>query len=215
MAAVIGHELNNIAVPLAGYAELVRHSAGTSESVGPILDEITLAIARITSLASGLESLGEKSSRPMRVAIGACIPEPGGADPAVPRIDWQCSPSTLVLVDAEHARRALQALAATTGQNGTAVASLPGWSIAQEARGAAPCAVCGVRTPHRDQVMVRGFSSHLLPLEALRDPFGSGRVGRASRRLGLAVLVHSTHCAGGHIFRDAGAGSLRLSFPLA
>jgi hypothetical protein len=214
LAGVLGHELNNIAVPLAGFAELALQSAGTSASVRPMLDEIKIAVARIQALAADLESLGERSVSPTTVAIGACIPEAGGAIAAMPGIVWHCSANTLVAVDSDHARRALAALAATAGRNGGSAAP-PDWSIAQELPGAAPCAVCGVRLPRADHVMVRAFGSRLPPREALRDPFGPGGGGRPSHRLGLAVLVHSTHCAGGHLFEDAGAGSLRLSFPLA
>ncbi len=216
LAGVIGHELNNIAVPLEGFAELALQSAGASDSVGPIIDEIKIAVARVKSLASDLESLGDTASRLRSVAIGDCMPDESGGDRSVPEVDWRCSPSTVVAVDPVHARRALQALAAVTGRIGTQFASPAGFSVAQEMPGTqARCASCGATPAHKDHVVVKAFSSREVPAEALRNPFGSARVGRASRRLGLAVLVHSTHCAGGHVFPDQKAGSLSVAFPIA
>jgi hypothetical protein len=219
LAAVLGHELNNIAVPLAGFAELALH-AGPGESSAPVLDEIKIAVSRIKSLASDLESLGETGSRPMPIAIGECMPDESGTDPSLPGVDWRCSASIMVVVDPVHARHALQALAGVTGGSRAQFASLPGLRITQEvpgavAPGASRCAACGATQPRRDHVVVQAFSSRAVPAEALRDPFGAVRVGRAGHRLGLAVLVHSTHCAGGHIFLDESAGSLSLAFPIA
>jgi hypothetical protein len=214
LAGVIGHELNNIAVPLEWFAEMALQDAGAKESAGPMLDEIRIAVSRIKSLASDLESLGEGGTRPMPVAIGACLPDANGADASMPRVDWRCSETTEVAVDPVHARRALQALAGITGQADTPVASLPGWSIARAAAGTARCAACGAIPPRKDHIVVQVFSSRAVPLEALKDPFGSARVERASRRLELAVFVHSTHCAGGHNFLDESAGSISLAFPV-
>jgi hypothetical protein len=216
LAAVVGHELNNIAVPLEGFAYLALQAAGANESVGPILDEIKIAVARLKSLAADLESLGDEGSRPRSVAIGDCLPDDGGADASLPGIDWRCDPSTPVAVDPLHAARALQALAGITGGPSTQFARLPGWRITQDAPGGARCAACGASPPPRKgQVVVQAFSSRALPAEALRDPFGAARPGRASRRLGLAVLVHSTHRAGGHIYLDESGGSLSVAFPIA
>jgi hypothetical protein len=213
---VIGHELNNVAVPLEGFAELALQNPAASESVGHMLDEIKIAIARIKSLAADLETLGHAGSSPSPVAIGDCLPEEAGSDrPRVPEIDWRCSPATLVVVDGAHAKRALQALAGIAGRTGTQIPSLPGWSVARQAAVSAACAACGRTLPRKEHVRVQAFSSRAVPGEALKDPFGWPRVGRALRRLGLAVLVHSTHHAGGHIILDPGAGSVSLAFPLA
>ena len=107
LAGVIAHELNNIAVPLQGFAELAGQNAGASESLGNSLEEIKIASARIKSLAADLESLGEMTSLVEPVAIGDCMPgEAAGDQPELPRIDWRCSASTLIAVDRAHARRA-------------------------------------------------------------------------------------------------------------
>jgi hypothetical protein len=215
LAGVVGHELNNIAVPLLGFAELAVQQAGASESLGPILDEIKIAVARIKSLAADLEILGETASHVVAVAIGDCMPVASGAGPTSPGVDWSCSASTLVEVDREHARRALQALADITRRPRAQAASMSDWRVAQEAPGAARCAACGTALQRNDYVVVQVFSSRTIPSEALSDPFGSARVVRANRRLGLAVLVHSTHGAGGHIFLNPRSGTVSLAFPLA
>ncbi len=123
LAGIVGHELNNIAVPLEGFAELALQNVRASESVGPILDEIKIAVARIKSLASELESLGDTGSRVRPVAIGDCMPNESGADPVETEIDWRCSASTVVAADPVHARRALQALISITGRTGSQSAS--------------------------------------------------------------------------------------------
>ncbi len=214
MAVIIGHELNNIIVPLEGFAELALHDAVAHEPVGPNLDEVKIAIGRIKSLASGLEILGETAYRLMPVSIGACLREGNGADPSLAKVDWQCRPSTLITVDAAHARRALQALAGLTARIGVQSA-LPGWRISREARGAARCAACGIALPRKDRIGVQAFTPHSVTVETLMHPFGPARAGRASRRLAIAVLVHSTHCAGGHLLLEQGAASLSLAFPIA
>jgi hypothetical protein len=216
LAGIVGHELNNIAVPLEGFAELALQNVRASESVGPILDEIKIAVARIKSLASELESLGDTGSRVGPVAIGDCMPNESGADPVETEIDWRCSASTVVAADPVHARRGLQALISITGRTGSHSASPAALSVAQEAPGArARCAACGAAPPRKDHVVVQAFSSRAVSGEALREPFGSARAGRASRRLALAVFVHSAHRAGGHIFLDEDAGSLSVAFPTA
>jgi len=215
LAGVIAHELNNIAVPLEGFAELAIQNAEASESVGDLLEEIKIASARIKSLASDLESLGEMTSLVEPVAIGDCMPREAAADqPELPRIDWRCSASTLVAVDGGHARRALQALTAITARTGSPSESLPGWNVGQAPTSTARCAACGGAQARKNHVLVQGFSSRMVPGEMLRDPFGP-RAERATRRLALAVLVHSTHRAGGHIILDASAGSVSLALPLA
>ncbi len=215
LAAVIAHELNNIAVPLEGFAELAIHR-GASGSVGDVLEEIKIAGARIKSLASDLESLGEMTSQVGAVAIAECMPQQAPPDrPELPRIDWRCSASTLVAVDSAHARRALQALTALTGRTGSQSESLPGWNVGQAPTSTARCAACGGAQARKNHLLVQGFSSRLVPGEMLRDPFGCLRAGRAGWRLALAVLVHSTHRAGGHIILDPGAGSVSLALPLA
>jgi hypothetical protein len=212
---VIAHELNNIAVPLQGFAELAGQNAVASRALGNSLEEIKIAGERLRSLASDLESLGEMTSLVEPVAIGDCVPREAAADQLErPRIDWRCSPATLVAVDRAHARRALQALSAVVGRTGSPSESLPGWNVGQAPASTARCAACGGAQARKDHLLVQGFSSHGVPGEMLRDPFGP-RSERATRRLALAVLVHSTHRAGGHIILDPGAGAVSLALPLA
>jgi hypothetical protein len=217
LAGVIGHELNNIAVPLEGFAELAIQSASASESVGHILEEIKIAISRIKSLASDLESLGEITRRAGAVAIDDCMPrEEAAADrPGTPRIDWRCRASTLVAVDRAHARRALHALANVTGRSSSQSESLSGWSVVHPSKSAARCAACGGTQVRKNHLLVQGFSSPAVSDEMLRDPFGWPRAGRATRRLALAILVHSAHRAGGHIILDEGTGSVSVALPMA
>ncbi len=220
-AALVGHELNNIAVPLEGYAELVTESAVGPESLGHSLEEMRTAIERIKALAADLESLAEPSSPPLPVAIGACMPAadvavaagavPGGA----PDIDWQCSASIAVAVDRTHAQRAIGSLAILASPSGGPPSS-PKWEVWLGSAAPARCAACHAAARRRDRsVLVQAFSARPLAGDALRDPFGSARAGRLSRRLTLAVMVHSAHGAGGHVFLDESTGSVRLAFPVA
>jgi hypothetical protein len=213
LAGVIGHELNNIAVPLQGFADLALQDARASEGDLAMLDEIRIAIARIRSLAADLESLGTTGSDPSAVPMRDCMPEVNAEGSSMPAVDWQCDPSTVIVVDSVHAHRALRALAAVSSSTGTAFSAPAEWSIALSRPSATRCAACDAPLPRKTQVLVRAFTARALPPETLREPFGAARVGRASRRLGLAVLTHSTHCAGGHIFVDENAVALCLVFP--
>jgi hypothetical protein len=211
---MVGHELNNIAVPLEGYAELVTESAVGPESLAHSLEEMRTAIARIKALASDLESLAEPSSRPVPVPIGDCMPVVRGAVPGgAGEIGWHCSASIAVAVDWAHARRAISSLGILASRTG-GPSSSPTWEVLLGSAAPARCASCNAAARGRC-VLVQAFSARPLAADALRDPFGSARAGRLSRRLTLAVMVHSAHGAGGHIYLDENTGSLSLAFPLA
>jgi hypothetical protein len=214
LAGVIGHELNNIAVPLQGFADLALQDARASAGDPGLLDEIRVAVARIRSLAADLETLGTTGADRSAVPMRDCVPELNAAGASMPAVDWQCDPSTLLEVDPVHVHRALRALAALTVATGTALSAPTDWIIALRPPSATRCAACGATLPRKIQLIVRAFTSRVLPAETLREPFGAARIGRASRRLSLAVLAHSTHCAGGHVFVDEHAVALCLVFPL-
>jgi hypothetical protein len=206
LAAIICHELNNISVPLDGFAELAIQNTDENESVRHSLNEMRIAIDRLRALASDLENLAESAGAPASVAIGDCMAE--GIE-----IEWLCSAATVVSVDPRHARRAIQSLAAVSMRAASPFAPAPAWSVSLGSMAGTSCAVCGVAraVPY---VFVQLQGVRAIAGEAIRDPFGSARVGRAGRRLSLAVLVHSTHGAGGHILLEEITGSLRLAFPV-
>jgi len=215
LAGVICHELNNIAVPLQGFADLALQDPGTGAGARALLDEIKVAVARLRSLATDLESLGSTAAPQSAVPIRECMPNDSGAEAAAPVVEWRCSPSTAIQVDPVHAQRALQALAWITGRAGSAISAAPRWSIAADRPNAARCAACGSELPRDTQVVVQAFRARPVPAEALKAPFSSARSARSGRRLSLAVVVHSTHYAGGHVFVDEGDGALTLAFPIA
>jgi hypothetical protein len=214
---MVGHELNNIAVPLEGYAELAGESAVGTESARNSIEEMRAAIARIKALAADLESLGEPSAPPMPVAIGDCMPEDLGAvPPETPQIDWRCSASTAVAVDRGHARRAIRSLGILAARTRAQSISVPTWEVLLGSAAPARCASCGAAARRKDRyVLVRTHTDRPVSTDALRAPFGPARAGRLSRRLTLAVMVYSAHCANGHIFLDEDKGSVSLAFPPA
>lgn len=218
LAAIIGHELNNIAVPLDAFAELAVQNTEPGAPVRHSLDEMRVAIGRIKALASDLESLAESGSHPAPVAIGDCMPDAIDADVLrMGKVDWRCGVSTVVVVDRTQARRAIHSLAVITARGSSPFALGPEWSVSRgSVPAAARCVTCAAAARRKDIfVFVQADGSRPVSNDALRDPFGSARVGRAVRRLTLAVLVHGAHDAGGHIFQDPNAGSLMLAFPAA
>jgi hypothetical protein len=217
LAAIISHELNNIAVPMDGFAELAVQNTALHEPVRYSLDEMRIAIGRIKALASDLESLAENGSRPAPIAIGDCMPDAADADALrVDKIDWQCGVSTVVTVDRAHARRAIHSLAVIAARGTSQFTRAPDWSVSVgPAAAGARCVACGATTRRKDIfVFVQAYGSHSVTSDALRDPLGCARVGRANRRLTLAALVHSAHGAGGHILQNETAGTLMLAFPV-
>jgi hypothetical protein len=174
------------------------------------------AIARIKTLASDLESLGEPASDPVPVPIRDCIPDQDGASPPeTPEIEWHCSKWTMASVDRTHARRAIRSLGMLAALTGPASISTPAVSVSVGSAAPARCSFCGTVARRKDRaVLVRAYSARPLTTDALRDPFGPARAGRLGRRLNLAVLAHSAHGAGGHVFLDEPTGLMTLALPL-
>lgn len=208
LSGIIGHELNNIAGALQGFTEIALNSARANEPVREYLGEMRIAIGRIHALAHDLESLGEFESIRTQVPIGDCMQ-------ASWTIDWRCASGTLIDVDALHARRALEALA-HFGKADRAHAAGE-CCVTDELPPSAQCATCGAPLARNGRwVEVRVQSSaRLVSREAVRDPFGAAPTGRMIKRLTLAALVHSVHCAGGHLLIDDGAGALGLGLVFA
>jgi signal transduction histidine kinase len=207
LSGIIGHELNNIAGALQGFTEIALNSARGNEPVREYLGEMRIAIGRIHALAHDLESLGEFESIRTQVPLGDCLQSSWN-------IDWRCGPGTRVEVDALHARRALEALALIGKGEGAPVSDLI--CVTDDLPASARCATCGAPIArHGKWVEVRVRSNpRVIHRETLRDPFGAAQTGRMIKRLTLAALVHSAHCAGGHVLIDDDAGLLGLVFAL-
>jgi hypothetical protein len=216
-AAMVGHELNNIAVPLEGYAEQAAENAAGAGSAKNSLEEVRAAIARIKSLATDLENLAEPGSPPITVAIGDCMPDDLGEIPAgKPVIDWRCSASTMVSVDRPQAERAIRSLGMLAARTRAQLKTVPTWEVFTGSAAPARCASCGAAARRNDHcVMVRTHADRPVTAEALSDPFGPARAGKLSRRLMLAVIVYSAHCANGHVYVDDDTGLVSLAFPVA
>jgi signal transduction histidine kinase len=213
LSAILAHELNNIGVPLLGFVDLAAENAPESELMRSYLDELRLGVARIAGLASDLESLAQVSSHPVCCAIGDCMPntEEGNRD-GTWAVNWQCSASTMVKVDAFHARHAIQSLgrAAQSAATPDAPAVLV---VSTETPQSASCAACGIAiSPRKRHVLVTVYGPRLATARGLRNPLGPQSAGRAIRKLGLAVFVHSAHRAGGHVLSDESAASLGVVF---
>lgn len=214
LSAVLAHELNNIGVPLLGFVELAAENGPESELMRSYVDELRLGVARIAGLASDLESLAQVSSRPARCAIGDCMPNAEEGDRnGTWTLSWQCSASTAVKVDAFHARHAIQSLGRAA--QGAATPDAPAALVVSIATlRSASCAACGIAiSSKRKYVLVNVQGPCLATTRGLRNPLGPQNAGRAIRKLGLAVLVHSVHHGGGHVLSDESAASLGVVFP--
>jgi hypothetical protein len=207
LAAMLGHQLNNIAVPLDGFAELALLNLSAPELARHDLAEMRIAIGRIKELALELESLGEFESLPKRVTIGACMTAPPAGSITAPwTVEWLCSASTPVAVDLLHAQRAILSLARVATPHITASLELPA---------GARCITCGaVFARTHKGVCIESQSLRPLDGQSLRNPFGAAASG-GGRSLTLAVLVHCAHLAGGHVLLDEPSRRLSLAFSCA
>jgi hypothetical protein len=233
LSAIIGHELNNIAVPLGGYRDLALQCTPENEPFRECLDETRIAMGRLTALADELESLGDSESRPMQVPIGQCIPEATDPEASGPEataagatgpdasgdspaerwtIDWLCGADTAVSVDRHHAQRSIRALIRVATRVAEPSPSLLVLTVAEDVHAGARCISCGAVVSRGVAARISG--SHPVEGDALRNPFGARRVG-LTRRLTLAVLVHCAHRAGGHLIFDKISGSPSVVFPAA
>jgi signal transduction histidine kinase len=214
LAAVVGHELNNISVPLYGFTELAAESATLDESVRLCLDELRIAIGRIKSIASDLESLAESESRAARPSIGECLAAPGGDTASEPwNIDWLCPTNTVIAVDLLQAQRALEALARIAARASPAIRAAV-FLLPKDPAGNARCVVCDATfARENDFVVIQAYGIRAIGVEVLIEPFVCERGGGGARRLNLAVLVHCAHAAGGHLLLDGSADSISVAFP--
>jgi signal transduction histidine kinase len=214
LAAVVGHELNNISVPLCGFTELAAGSTTLDESVRLCLDELRIAIARIKSIASDLESLAESESRAARPTIGKCLAAPGGDRASEPwNIDWLCPTNTVIAVDLLQAQRALEALARIAARAGPAIRAAV-FLLPTDPSCNTRCVVCDATFARENGfVVIQAYGIRAIGVEVLIEPFVSERGGGGARRLNLAVLVHCAHAAGGHLLLDGSADSISVAFP--
>jgi signal transduction histidine kinase len=215
LAAAVGHELGNIAVPLGGFTELAFQNIAADDPARQNLDEIRIAIDRIKSLTWELQSLGEFEAIRTRLLVGECMPtEADGAHPKSWRIDWLCSEHTAVILDRLHAERAIHALARIAAPGVPQMAPDVLLRVSQGVPRAARCGACGAALARNSEVLIQVTPSRPVGSDALRDPLGCGAAGRGLR-LALAVLVHCAHRAGGHVLLESASGSLALAFPAA
>lgn len=214
--ALIAHELNNIAVPLNGFAEHAQQHVPPYGVVRECLQELQIGIGRISALAADLESLGETGSVPEVIGLGDCI---GKAIPEKQRfqvqIEWCCPEDITVRVDPMHAQRAVAALlrVALAGESNSYPVTV---SITARVSGVRECAVCGASLRrHGHWVFVVASGIRRLNRGVLRDPLGSDGGGRTSRRLAFAVLERCAHRTGAHISLDDNAEHLTLALPVS
>jgi hypothetical protein len=120
----------------------------------------------------------------------------------------------VVAVDRPHARRAIRSLEVLAAR--TRSTTTPRWEVLLGPPAPARCACCGVALRRKDDwVLVQAYSARPVTTDALREPFGPARAGRLDRRLTLAVMGSSAHCAGGHVLLDDGSTLVTLAFRLA
>jgi signal transduction histidine kinase len=205
LSAIVGHELNNIAVPLQGFIDLASEAAALSTPVQDCFKELRNGVDRMRSLAFELESLATATASPVRISIGECLRE----------ADWRCDPATAVLVDPFHARLAIDALR-RVGRNWRNQDSAAELTVAQEIPVNPVCAACGksLRRFGRS-VLVQVHDARLSRVNAIRKLIGPDGSERTARAVTLAVLMHSSHRAGGHIVTDEQVGLVGLALPSA
>jgi hypothetical protein len=214
--ALIAHELNNITVPLDGFAEYaLQHVPGYGVARGCI-QEVQIGIGRIRALASDLESLGQTDSVREAITLGACMSRAlADVQQPAPPIEWCCPGDIQVKVDPMHAQRAIDSLIRVA--TATDSPAFPGVvMITQESSRLSVCGVCSASLKREgDWVFLQTTGIRRLNLEILRDPFRSRGGGRTSRRLALAVLECCAHRAGGHVSLDQGSDCLTLALPIS
>ncbi len=203
VSAVVGHELKNIALPLRGYIDLATEEGSLSDHTHKYFAELNAGIERIKALAHDLECLANEKSILESVPLQVCVQQ----------AQWYCDPATSVMVDAYHARAAIEAMARLVAtsklQQPAAVIT-----IKRHAPDLSSCAVCGKTLPGTDGfVRVAAPESRLSRVDAIREMVSPGHPDLSVRRLTLAVMVHCAHHAGGHVIIDQRAGLIGLTFP--
>lgn len=214
LAAVIAHELNNIAVPLRGFIDLALDKTARDDAVLQCIDEVRIGMDRITALAFELASLAQDASSPASVPLESCLESTDFREAMQrPPVTWSCDPKLTVAVDLNQARRAVVSLASLASEAGLFIEKVP----AEGALAGNPsCAVCAKPFPRRKAwVQIRAPGLRATVLEAVRSPFDAGHKVRGVERLTIAALQHSSHRAGGHVMVDLSAGDLSLLLPQA
>ncbi len=214
VGALLAHELNNIAVPLAGFAEEVLQRFPSNSAAQECVGEFQLAAHRIKALAHDLESLGQTESAPEAIALGDCLRQALAVTPELlPQIEWACRQDIKVRVDPWHAQRAIASLIRIAMVSETRLHQ-DAVTVAQNDAAGLECAGCGAKLPPDGAwVLIRTSEIRRLDLSLLRDPFRAKSGGRISRRLSFAVLACCAHRAGGHISLDPTSADLTLAFP--
>ncbi len=212
LAAVIAHELNNIAVPLRGFIELALDKTARDEAVLQCIDEVRVGLDRIAALAFDLASLAPDESTSARVRLDACLEPVDSRGPARrPPATWACNPQLTVVVDLNQARRAVASLTSLAMDAGLVLEEV---STAHVPTASPSCAACGSPLPRRKAfVRVRSHGLRTAVLQAVPSPFDATHKLRGTERLAIAALVRSTHRAGGHVLVDVSAEDLSLVLP--
>ncbi len=209
MSAVVAHELNNIAVPLLGFIDLITGEVITADNARQCLEEVRIGVERITELAFELESLAYETSMPVAMRLSECFTALDSRSTEIPyHAEFLCDPLTRVTVDGGQARRAISSLAHLVGAARLSVAD----SLPQGAY----CAACGAG-PLRSRGFVEVRAGNLRPaiLLALTNPFDPGHKIRPQQRLVIAALQHAAHLAGGHVLTDAMGEAVSIALPKA
>lgn len=208
--------MNNIAVPLAGFAEYALQQAPRHSAIKECVEEFLIGTRRIRALATDLEILSQTDSIREAIVLGDCVRQALAGSPGVfPKIEWGCPQDIKLRVDPWHAGRAITALLRAAMD--TESDSYPGtMAVARKGLAILDCAVCDASLrPEGDWVFVRTSVIRRLSRSLLRDPFRSDIGGRISRRLAFAVLERCAHRAGGHIALDQDGDGLTLALPIS
>lgn len=209
LSAIVAHELNNISVPLRGFHDIAAQSDSSVDLLMQCLDEMRIGVERLSKLSIDLESLSELGSNRVATAIADCI-LPG--DHRIPdysqRVRWLCKPSQTVLVDPQHARRAVGSLARLS----SGVIELV--TLARR-RETSRCSGCDQAiSPATGFVVARAHELRAAAPVAFRNPFDPETTSLSSHRLTAAAMTHCAHRAGGHLIADRDTGILSVLFPV-
>ena len=205
LAGLLAHELNNIAVPLQGFADLANLAAvNADESVIQCLAEVRIGVARIALLSRQLDRLAQPAASPRAIGIAECINLGAGQGFSV-----ECDPATRITADGPRIRDAVDSLREMTSDPVVL-------SVIRGVESAERCASCdAMLSPESGWLRIRLHAARIPGVDAIRNPFGAGHAIRPGRRLALAALVHCSHTANGHVVARPSEGDLSIAVPLA